>query len=208
MEISFSQPLGANCIPSKAGKGREAKEGRDGEKRALYKEREEKTKKRGRKGERSAHSIEAQQAGRRHWKRARHQERHKDAGPLRYTAKLPLTFTQITSQRVLEESKYLPSAPCGSLREQSHSAVPKNRFNLELRATWDLFRRTEVLNAPRLSATLYPKHSRDRLLEVMKSIADVTLVVVPTQEKEAARLQDGAAEAVMGNRREETCSSS
>jgi len=43
LPVSFSEPLGANGIPSKAGKGREGKEGRDGEKTALYKEREEKT---------------------------------------------------------------------------------------------------------------------------------------------------------------------
>lgn len=44
------------------------------------------------KGESRAHQIEAQQDESRHWKRARHQERHKDTGPLRYTAKLHLTY--------------------------------------------------------------------------------------------------------------------
>lgn len=38
-----------------------------------------------------AHQIEAQQDEGRRWKGARHQERHKDTGPLRYTAKLHLT---------------------------------------------------------------------------------------------------------------------
>lgn len=42
-------------------------------------------KKNGREGERRACQIEAQQDERRCWKRARHQERQKDTGPLLYS---------------------------------------------------------------------------------------------------------------------------
>lgn len=86
LPLSFSVSPGADSTSVRDRKRWRCRRAGQGRESIVQTEREE----RGRRASR-ARQIKAQQDEGRRWKRARHRVRHKDTGPLRYTAKPHLT---------------------------------------------------------------------------------------------------------------------